>query len=125
MLDELNNAATEKNNDCGIVTENYCRKRCGVKNNYPQCDNPVQQKNVDAAKKWIKQRCWKRKTINYRYSSYGFKHVMEAETRIYVTNGDFIKAATLLGYKAKRVNYPNCSFNMGIKTEHNKRFWNM
>jgi hypothetical protein len=92
-------------------------------NNFPECDNPVQQKKVEAAKKWIGQRCWKRKTANLHCSSYGFKRIMEDETEIYVTNGDFITAAKRLGYKVEQVAYPTCWFNMGIKTERNRRFW--
>ena len=48
---------------------------------------------------------------------------MEDDTEIYVTNGEFIKAAMLLDYKIKIYDYPNCHFNLGIKTAANKRFW--
>ena len=113
----------EKVNKCGVVTENYCRKRCRYNKDYPACDTPVQKKKVEAAKAWIEQRCWKRKTINWTRSSYGLKHDMEHETGIYVTNGDFIRAAILLGYNVIIQDYPNCFFDMGLKTERNKRYW--
>ena len=112
----------EKINDCGIVFENYCRKRCLHRKGYPQCDRPTKSNEVRAAHTWIKQRCWERKTMNLSRSSYGLKHDMEHETGEYVSNGNFIKAAMLLGYRT-RPDYPNCFFNMGIKTKRNRRFW--
>jgi len=114
----------EKVNECGIVTENYCRKRCRNKD-YPRCDTPPQKKKILATKAWIRERCWMRKTTNWNRSSYGFKHDMEHETGIYVTNGDFIRAAMLLGYRIDIINYPNCFFNMGLKTECNRRYWDI
>lgn len=112
----------EKVNVCGLVWEGYCRHRCWSKK-YPQCDRPLQKAEIEAAKRWIKDCCWERKIINWDYSSYGLKHVMERETRIYVTNGAFIKAAMLLGYSIKSHNSINVHFNMGIKTNLNRRFW--
>ncbi len=112
----------EKINDCGILTENYCRQKCANRGKFPGCDAPTQSAEVNATQKWIKQHCWKRKTMNWSRSSYGLKHDMEHETGVYVSNGNFIKAAVILGYRMKP-DYPNCFFNMGIKTKHNKRYW--
>ena len=114
--------SNEKINDCGIVTENYCRRKCRSRGKYPGCDAPTQNAEVQAAKNWIKQHCWERKTMNWNLSSYRLKHNMERETGTYVSNGNFIKAAVLLGYRM-RSDYPNCIFNMSIKSKHNKRYW--
>ncbi len=112
----------EKINDCGIVTKNYCRRKCLHRSRYPKCDAQTKSDEVNAAKDWIKHRFWERKTINCNRSSYGLKHDMESETGIYVSNGSFIEAAMLLGYRMKP-DYPNCFFNMSIKTKRNKRYW--
>lgn len=62
--------------------------------------------------KWLKER----KYLKYpgKYSSYGWKHVMERETGIYVTNGAFIAAALHLEIPYKQV---ECSPNpvLGIR----------
>ena len=44
----------------------------------------------------------RRKTINYKMTSYGWKHVAERAIGEYVSNGDFICAALYLKYKMKR-----------------------
>jgi hypothetical protein len=109
-------------NDCGIVTDNYCQIKCPHRKNCLKPDTTTKKDEVQAAQKWIEQRCWERRTINWNRSSYGLKHDMERETKTYVSNGSFIKAAVYLGYRV-RPDYPNGFFNMGIKTERNKRYW--
>lgn len=56
----------------------------------------------------------RRKTINTKHNSYGWKHVVERATGKYVSNGAFICAALHLGYKIKRVDFrsPNAFFNI-------------
>lgn len=55
----------------------------------------------------------------YRYpSSYGLKHICEKALGHYVANGEFIAAALMAGFRAKRSSdpaYPNCFFNMSQK----------
>lgn len=56
----------------------------------------------------------RRKTINNRLTSYGWKHKVEKDTGKYVSNGAFICAALYLGYKMKRLSLtsPNVYFNI-------------
>lgn len=44
----------------------------------------------------------RRKTINPKRTSYGWKHVVERSAGKYVSNGEFICAALYLKYKIKR-----------------------
>lgn len=48
--------------------------------------------------------------------SYGWKHVAERAMGEYVTNGEFILVALLLGHRIKSVdeNNPNCFINMAV-----------
>ena len=65
---------------------------------------------VDQLCDWIDCCLSPGKTINYRHTSYGLKHIAERETG-YVTNGQFILAALIMGYRMGKPNY-NPSFNM-------------
>lgn len=60
---------------------------------------------VDESVAWILKNHARihRKSINLRITSYGMKHVVEEETGKYVSNGDFICAAIMCGYKIKAV----------------------
>lgn len=70
--------------------------------------------DVLAASEWIARRTRRTKGIT-RWWSYGWKHVMERETGLYVTNGAFILAAIALGFT--HTNEHNPSFNMGLIEE--------
>lgn len=59
---------------------------------------------------WIKANLEMQKTTNSHMSSYGLKHVVEKETG-YVSNGQFIVAALLCGYRIGKVDY-NVFFNI-------------
>lgn len=65
---------------------------------------------VDQLCDWIEQNLSLSKGINYRHTSYGLKHIAERETG-YVTNGQFILAALIMGYRMGKPNY-NQSFNI-------------
>lgn len=69
---------------------------------------------INKAAQWISTNMVKVSAINRRNSSYGLKHVCEKDIG-YVSNGEFIIAAILLGYKYKRCasNSQNCWVNMG------------
>ena len=112
-------------NECGVVTKYLCTNRCRGRDNspHPNCDTPPITREIAEAEDWIRERCWPRKTWNPLASSYGLKHIMEEETGIYVTNGAFIQAAINSGYKIELIHEPNVSINMGIKSNHNRRFW--
>lgn len=61
----------------------------------------------------------RRKTINTSRGSYGWKHVVERETKQYVSNGDFICGALYLKYLMRRMpNSPNAYFNLRKETSH-------
>lgn len=50
--------------------------------------------------------------ISPRRTSYGLKHAAEAEIGRYITNGAFIVAAILVGYKPSHLDGgPNCGFH--------------
>lgn len=60
---------------------------------------PSEAVQIEAAKKWISERCSMRKTINRKSTSYGIKHTMEYDIGVYVGNGAFLEAAKQLGYR--------------------------
>lgn len=57
----------------------------------------------------------RRKTINTKYSSYSWKHIVERAKNKYVSNGAFICAALYLGYKMKRPTSPNPNAYFNIR----------
>ncbi len=65
--------------------------------------------------KWLTQ-VKKIKSINYKHSSYGLKHIAEEEIG-YVSNGAFIAAAIHCGFDVKEYcDWPNVHFNMSNKS---------
>src|SRR5262245_23937425 len=66
------------------------------------------------AESWIRGMA-RRKTINRDRSSYGLKHVAEAEVG-YITNGAFICAAIHLGFAYEARSGPNPGFNISEKS---------
>ncbi|MGA8686537.1 MAG: hypothetical protein WB623_19200 [Candidatus Sulfotelmatobacter sp.] len=73
------------------------------------------EKNRDellAASAWISRRTRRTKGMTWKWSSYGWKHVMQRETGVYVTNGAFIVAAIALGFKFTVEHNPG--FNMSL-----------
>ncbi len=59
----------------------------------------------------IKKYFTKIKTANRNHSSYGLKHIAERHIGTYVSNGEFIYAMHLEGYKIFHENI-NCTFNL-------------
>lgn len=53
----------------------------------------------------------KKKTINYKASSYGIKHTIEDESGVYIPNGVAIAAAICCGFNIK-IEGPNANFNI-------------
>lgn len=64
---------------------------------------------IETLADWIDRNLLRAKSINYRHTSYGLKHIAERQIG-YVSNGQFIVAALLLGYKTDLAAY-NLSFN--------------
>lgn len=93
---------------------------CGGIEQDPADPNP---KEVTAARGWIKWFAEPTKGIRTRYSSYGLKHVVEEWSGHYVSNGAFIRAAELEGYRIKRASpeSPNAFFNMLVRRPPERR----
>jgi hypothetical protein len=58
----------------------------------------------------------RRKTINTKMSSYGWKHLVERHVGNYISNGDFICAALHMKHKIK-ITGLNAYFNINTFTE--------
>lgn len=52
----------------------------------------------DAACSWIRDNLLPQATVNRRFSSYHLKHLLEAQTGVYTSNGAFILALAACGY---------------------------
>lgn len=74
-------------------------------------DRALSLSRVNEVAQWIADSMVMVKTINRSAWSYTLKHVCEMDIQ-YVSNGEFITAAILLGYQHKRSG-SNCWFNMG------------
>ena len=69
---------------------------------------------IKACREWLQSNAIKTKRMNGNHSSYGLKHVVEAE-RGYICNGAFIHAAMDEGYTGYWDGTgPNCYFNMAF-----------
>lgn len=63
---------------------------------------------------WLEKHGETRTTINRTMNSYGWKHIVEKEIGVYVSNGVFIAAAIHSGfeYKIAAPDSPNAYFNL-------------
>ena len=59
-------------------------------------DLPEEQQKI--VLDWIKNNILLRKTPNYRYSSYGIKHLLQADKNIYLTNNQFKDAMLMCAF---------------------------
>jgi len=79
-------------------------------------DGKIDPNQVQACIEWLlaHDALDRRKTINTRCSSYGWKHVVEKDKSTYISNGAFICAALYLKYRMKRAGptNPNAYFNI-------------
>lgn len=70
--------------------------------------------NMDIIMHWCKTRLlpyMKNKSINYKHTSYGLKHICEREVGFYVTNGQLKIALAKLNVKHYQApNNPNCCY---------------
>ena len=65
---------------------------------------------------WLETNIMPIKTLNRRHSSYGLKHIAEKQSpKKYITNGVFIAAALIVGYKGK-LNHTNPYFAMSERS---------
>ena len=58
---------------------------------------------IKKCREFIREYCTTRKTLNRKFSSYFLKHVCEKVIGDYVSNGDFIQAAILEGYRVEPI----------------------
>lgn len=75
---------------------------------------------VTFCRRWLRANASPTKTIRRNHSSYGLKHIAEKAFvgRWYVSNGAFIEAARLEGYRIVREEgSPNAYFNMCLKPD--------
>lgn len=106
-----------------LTKEDICL--AGIKSYYVEelqhiKNNPVNNDQVLACKKWITENFVQAKTFSSD-SSYGFKHMAERDLGMYVANGSFIYAAIELGIEAapdesERLT-PNAKFKMETKKD--------
>jgi hypothetical protein len=68
-----------------------------------------------AACDWIEANLYSRKTVNTRHTSYGLKHIAEKHIG-YITNGQFIAAMLVIGYKMGNPPGYNPSFNLSSRS---------
>lgn len=97
-----------------------------IKNNRPYTDEngwiddglitDLPQEEVDEVLNWIRTNLLQRKTINSYHTSYGLKHLLERDTRIYLTNNQFKDAMWMCGYKPKDVNELNWRYAISEKS---------
>lgn len=104
----------------------------------PHCNHDAPNaEQVAVCREWLRRWAYPRKTINTRRGSYGLKHEVERSTEergvthlqtdhlgrrwggsyVYVSNGSFIEAARLEGYRFVQAGWasPNAYFNMGFR----------
>lgn len=71
---------------------------------------------IEKIRGFIRENIKKKVTINTKNSSYGLKHIAERLMGEYVSNGNFIAAMILEGYKYKQhTRSLNCFFNGDYK----------
>lgn len=69
---------------------------------------------------WIKKNIRKSRKIYRRASSYGLKHVLQADTHVYLTNNQFKDAMLLAGYQPVDPNELNWHFKIVLLKEVNE-----
>jgi hypothetical protein len=87
----------------------------------PGALEPFVEREIEDCRAWLKAHASKRVTFNRSHGSYGLKHEVERWLRThvrtsgpdcYISNGAFIAAAVLEGYKFRlRRGGPNAEFN--------------
>ena len=76
---------------------------------------PASVATIDNTVYWLALNIEPIRTINRRHSSYGLKHIFEADMGEYCSNGQFIVAALICGYGADLSHYNVC-FGMGERS---------
>lgn len=77
-------------------------------------DKPQEMQN--AVRDWIRQNILPRKTVNPWHTSYGIKHDLERDTRIYLTNNEFKDAMLQCGYTPSNPDALNWTYCISEKS---------
>lgn len=72
----------------------------------------LSEEDQNMALLWVKWNLMPRKTFNSDYTSYGLKHRLEGDTRIYMTNNQFKDLMLQCGYRVKNPRELNWVFNV-------------
>lgn len=78
------------------------------------CD--ISKDEQDIVLGWIKENIYPRKTPLYGYTSYGLKHDLERDTKIYLTNNQFKDAMMMAGFKPVNQNELNWEYKISRKS---------
>lgn len=65
---------------------------------------------------WIRENLMPRKTVLYGRTSYGIKHLLEDDTKIYLTNNEFKDAMLQCGYGPVDPNMLNWLYCLSAKS---------
>lgn len=71
---------------------------------------------IDAVLAWIEKNIEPRKTPLKRFSSYGLKHVLEYDIRLYLTNNEFKDAMLMAGYEPVNPDELNWHYRISSKS---------
>ncbi len=74
------------------------------------------QEQIDIICNWIQENIYPRKTPLNSHTSYGIKHLLEANTGIYLTNNEFKDAMLLCGYEPVNPNELNWTYCISKKS---------
>ena len=66
--------------------------------------------------RWISENLKPRKTPNRKHSSYGIKHLLQMDTDIYLTNGEFKDAMVQAGYEPEDPRMQNWVFGVSQRS---------
>ncbi len=90
-----------------------------IKVSTPQDDNhfpALTKEDQRAILQWIQSRLYPRKTPNNWHTSYGLKHLLERDTKIYLTNNQFKEAMLMCGFTPVNPRELNWCFRLSSKS---------
>lgn len=82
-------------------------------------DHP--QEEQDIVLEWIRRNILPRKTVLHGRTSYGMKHILEHDTKIYLTNNEFKDAMMICGFEPADPNMLNWIYRISAKSPAFKR----
>jgi hypothetical protein len=103
-----------------LATDYYTLTRNGWDNNPKYDFDHDCVDEIRACMVWIAENTRKTKTIRHTFGSYAYKHFVErmyqseGHYHPYISNGCFIAAAIMQGYRFERDGKLNCDFNMAM-----------